>query len=252
MLDKYFIKKEEARTNAIEPSGSKCKKDCRVCDLESYLKPEWASLLKPEFSKEYFAEIKNQLHKANEFFPPINLVFNALNLCPLHETRVVIIGQDPYHNPGQAMGLSFSVPRSVRMPPSLRNIYEELEEDIPGFQMPSHGDLRGWASQGVLLLNDTLTVVKNQPASHSKIGWKIFTTKVLKLINERLCNVVFMLWGSHAREKAGMINKSKHLVLQAGHPSPFSAKLFRGCRHFSKANAYLKANGRREIDWNSL
>lgn len=247
MLDKYFTREEPAVALV-----SKCCEGCKVCSLGSTLKTGWAGLLRGEFSKGYFAGIMSHLHKAGEFFPPPSLVFNALNLCPLHETRVVIIGQDPYHNPGQAMGLSFSVPRGVRVPPSLRNIYEELESDIPGFRAPDHGDLRGWASQGVLLLNDTLTVARNQPASHSKVGWKSFTTRILELVNERQSNVVFMLWGSHAREKAAMVSRARHLVLQAGHPSPFSAKLFMGCRHFSKANAYLKAHGRGEIDWSAL
>jgi len=228
-------------------------RDCEICNLERYLNQCWKENLREEFSKKYFENIKSVLHKEKEtFYPNLQQIFQALNMCPLESINVVIIGQDPYHNPGQAMGLSFSVPKNMRIPPSLINIFSELKEDIKGFKEPKHGDLRGWASQGVLLLNDVLTVAKNKPSSHSNIGWKHFTTKILEIINRKQSNVVFMLWGNHARGKASMIDKSKHLVLECGHPSPFSVKLFRGSRHFSKANEYLASKGKTKIDWSSL
>lgn len=217
--------------------------------FKNLIKNDWISQLDEEFQKEYFIKIQNFL-KNNNFYPPINLLFNSINLCSLYEIKVVIIGQDPYHNPGQAMGLSFSVPKNVRPPPSLLNIYKELKSDILGFKIPNHGDLTNWARQGVLLLNDVLTVEKNKPLSHSNIGWKFFTSKILDIINSKRKNIVFMLWGNHAKQKAKFIDSSKHLILQAGHPSPLSVRHFLGCKHFSKANEYLEKNGIDKIDWN--
>lgn len=222
---------------------------CKICKLETFIEKDWRSLLEEEVKKEYFSKIKKTLHSASIFYPPVEKIFNFTHFSSFKDVKVVIIGQDPYHNPGQAMGLSFSVPRTVRTPPSLVNIYEELSDDIPGFTIPSHGDLTGWAVQGVLLLNDTLTVEKNKPASHSEIGWKLFTKRILELINVHLQNVVFMLWGSHARQKAKLIDGTRHLILEAGHPSPFSVKMFQGCKHFSRANEYLRRHSKRPIDW---
>lgn len=222
---------------------------CEICGLESFIDPGWRALLADELEKGYFQNIKEVLHSAPVFYPQTEKIFNFTHFSSFNNIKVVIIGQDPYHNPGQAMGLSFSVPKSVRVPPSLVNIYQELAKDIPGFIPPKHGDLTCWAKQGVLLLNDTLTVLKNQPASHSSIGWKLFTRKIIELINTRLNHVVFMLWGNNARQNAGLVDRTRHLVLEAGHPSPFSVKLFHSCRHFSQANKYLEEHSRGAIDW---
>lgn len=162
------------------------------------------------------------------------------------------MGQDPYHNPNQATGLAFSVPINVRIPPSLRNIYKELANDISGFKIPNHGNLENWARQGVLLLNDVLTVEHNQPASHSKIGWKDFTLAILNAINKNCRNVVFILWGNYAKSKIKHLDSKSHLILTSAHPSPFSAIKFYGCRHFSKANDYLIKCGKTPIDWHIL
>ena len=223
--------------------------DCKLCDIEAFINSEWRELLKDQFNKEYFKNIKAFLHNVNEFYPPIDSIFNFTNFTAFENIKVVIIGQDPYHNKGQAMGLSFSVPKNCKLPPSLNNIYKEVQENIPNFKIPNHGDLTNWAKQGVLLLNDTLTVTKNMPSYHSKIGWKIFTTAILKLINDKLDNIVFVLWGNHAREKKSLIDAKKHLILESGHPSPFSVKLFEGCQHFSKINEYLKQNSKEQINW---
>lgn len=247
MLDTYFKKLQETSKK------STCNiKDCAICNLHTFIHPDWARFLDNETEKPYFENIKKVLHHAPAFYPPVDKIFNFSHFTQFKDIKVVILGQDPYHNPGQAMGLSFSVPKSVRIPPSLSNIFQELENDIEGFVAPSHGDLSGWAKQGVLLLNDTLTVTKNHPASHASIGWKNFTRKIINAINDELENVVFMLWGNHARDKSSLINKKKHLVLEAGHPSPFSVKAFKGCRHFSIANEYLKRYSRDPIDWRDL
>ncbi|ELA42700.1 uracil-DNA glycosylase [Vittaforma corneae ATCC 50505] len=222
---------------------------CTVCKLETFVEKDWKFLLEEEFRKDYFLKIKKALHSTSIFYPPIEKIFNFTHFSSFKDIKVVIMGQDPYHNPGQAMGLSFSVPRGIKIPPSLINIYQELSKDIPGFVAPGHGDLTEWAAQGVLLLNDTLTVEKNKPASHSEIGWKRFTKRILELINTRLQHVVFMLWGNHARQNARLIDGARHLILEAGHPSPFSVKMFEGCKHFSKANKYLSSHLRGAIDW---
>lgn len=246
-LDSWCKKVQET------PINSECSTvNCGICNLHSFIHPKWAHFLHNEIDQEYFKNIKKVLHSAPVFYPPVDKIFNFTNFTEFENIKVVIIGQDPYHNPGQAMGLSFSVSRLTKLPPSLVNIYKELESDIPGFIAPKHGDLSGWAKQGVLLLNDTLTVTKNQPASHSSIGWKSFTKKIIESINKDLENVVFLLWGNHAKEKSKMIDKSKHLVLESGHPSPFSVKTFRGCKHFSKTNEYLCSNSKTPIDWADL
>jgi uracil-DNA glycosylase len=181
------------------------------------------------------------------------MTFTALNLCPLPEVKVLLLGQDPYHGPNQAMGMAFSVPRGVSIPPSLVNMYKELKMDIPGFKVPSHGNLEGWARQGVLLLNTVLTVTKANANSHQGKGWETFTDHIIRLVNDRCDGVVFILWGSNAHKKIPLINTKKHYILKGVHPSPLSAqKGFFGCKHFSKTNDILKQTNRTPIDWSDL
>jgi uracil-DNA glycosylase len=183
-------------------------------------------------------------------YPKHSDVFNAFNLTPFNEVKVVILGQDPYHGANQAHGLSFSVQKGVAIPPSLRNIYKELQADVPGFKIPTDGDLSSWAKQGVLLLNSTLTVRSNQPGSHQKMGWEQFTDQAIRALSEQREGLVFMLWGRHAQAKASLIDPTKHVVLTAAHPSPFSTyNGFFGCTHFSKANAYLVNKDEKPINW---
>ena len=214
----------------------------------------WKNALADECEKEYFKQLVAQVQEAYLcdqplVYPPTPLVFNAFNLTPLPETRVVILGQDPYHGPGQAMGLSFSVPEGVKIPPSLQNIYKEIQADI-GIAIPDSGNLEHWAKQGVLLLNSTLTVADGNAGSHQGIGWEQFTDTVIKTISAQRENVVFLLWGNFARSKAMLIDQEKHLVLEAPHPSPLSAhRGFLGCGHFSKTNKYLKQCSQKEIVW---
>lgn len=214
--------------------------------------PSWSTVLHDEFEKPYFKQIKKHLVTQKEqgikIYPPGNLIFNAFNSTPFEEVRVVILGQDPYHNPGEAMGLSFSVPPGIRIPPSLLNIQKELQKDLE-IVLPNHGDLTPWASQGVFLLNAILTVAHNQPASHKLIGWEQFTDEVIKRISELRTNVVFMLWGNFAKNKTALIDQQKHLVLTAAHPSPLARGAFFGSRHFSKANQYFQNLGQPPIDW---
>ena len=185
-------------------------------------------------------------------YPSNDNIFRALELTPIDTVKIVILGQDPYHGEGQAHGLSFSVQKGVKIPPSLRNIYKELNADI-GMDIPDHGFLEGWAKQGVLLLNTTLTVENGKPASHQGKGWEEFTDTIITQVNDLDHAVVFMLWGAHAQKKADMIDGDKHLVLTAPHPSPLSAhRGFLGCKHFSKANEFLKQNGQNEINWSEL
>ena len=212
----------------------------------------WKENLQEEFGKEYFGRIvsflKTEKATGKTIYPPGPLIFNAFNITPFNQVKVVIIGQDPYHGPGQAMGLSFSVPDGVKPPPSLVNIYKELCTDI-GMTKPNHGNLEKWARQGVLLLNASLTVEAHNPMSHSKIGWEQFTDSVIKTISDRREGIVFILWGSFARNKKSLIDTSKHFVLESAHPSPLSATKFFGCRHFSQANALLQQQGKTPIDW---
>lgn len=215
--------------------------------------PSWASALAPEFAKPYFAELAafvRQEYAAGPCYPPAPLVFNALDSCPLDRVRVVILGQDPYHEPGQAHGLCFSVQPGVQPPPSLVNIYKEISSDL-GVPMPSDGCLQRWADQGVLLLNATLTVRAHQAGSHQRRGWETFTDAVIAAVSREREHVVFMLWGGYARGKLPLIDQSRHLVLQAVHPSPLSANRggWFGNRHFSKANAYLRQWGKGEVVW---
>lgn len=183
-------------------------------------------------------------------YPPSSLIFNALNTTPLNQVKVVIIGQDPYHGPNQAHGLSFSVQRGVALPPSLRNIFHELHTDL-GLPIPRHGDLTHWAEQGVLLLNSVLTVEAGQPTSHQKLGWEDFTDHVIDVLNQQREHIVFILWGAYAQRKGQRIDPNKHLILKAAHPSPLAANRggFFGCKVFSKSNNYLKQNGIEPIDW---
>lgn len=212
----------------------------------------WSTLLGPEKEKPYFLEILEfveQRRKATQVYPPGPQVFEALRLCSLENLKVVIVGQDPYHGPGQAHGLSFSVQPGVKPPPSLVNIYKELQTDL-GLTPPSHGYLKHWAEQGVLLLNSTLTVERSKPGSHANCGWSTFTDKVIEVVNQHCESLVFLLWGSHAQQKGRQVDESKHLVLKAPHPSPFSAdRGFFGCRHFSRCNEYLMSQNRSPIDW---
>jgi len=215
------------------------------------LHPEWLDLLSEEFGKPYFLNLKKFLEEEKKnynIYPPGSLIFNALNSTPYSRVKAVILGQDPYHGKGQAHGLCFSVPKGVAIPPSLQNIYKELESDI-GIKPPAHGCLQKWAEEGVLLLNTVLTVRANQPRSHAGKGWDVFTHAIIHVLNQKKQPVIFLLWGKDAAEKKNLLNNPIHLVLQAAHPSPFSAKGFLGCRHFSKANQWLKENGVEPIDW---
>lgn len=213
----------------------------------------WFQEVEAEFEKDYMKKLRAFLEKDSkefEIFPPFSDTFNAFKLCPLGKLKVVILGQDPYHGPGQAHGLCFSVKKGIKPPPSLVNIFKELETDIEGFTRPSSGELSSWAEQGVFLLNTCLSVRAHQAGSHFNQGWEVFTDEVIQVINEKKDNVVFLLWGAPARKKAAMINKSKHLILEAPHPSPLSAhRGFLGCKHFSQANTYLANQAKEPIDW---
>ena len=217
------------------------------------LNHNWNELLKNEFEKAYYLKLSesvNNAYKTSIVYPPAELVFNALTLCPFESVKVVIIGQDPYHKLGQANGLSFSVSDGIRKPPSLQNIFKELLTDIPGFKVPVSGNLENWAKQGVLMLNAVLTVQEGLPGSHKVFGWEIFTDALIKLISDNKNNLVFLLWGNYAISKSSLIDGDKHLVLTAAHPSPLARGAFFGSKHFSKANAYLREKGHTEINWN--
>lgn len=216
--------------------------------------PSWQSFFDFQIQQDYFKEIndfiKKEREKGKEIYPPENDIFNAFNYCSKEKIKVVILGQDPYHGSGQAHGLAFSVRPSVKTPPSLINIYKELQSDISGFEKPNHGYLKQWAEQGVLLLNTALTVEAAKPGSHSDIGWHIFTDHVIKHINENLNNLVFVLWGAHAQSKIPLININKHIILKSPHPSPFSAhRGFLGNQHFSKINEHLTQHNIAKINW---
>lgn len=213
---------------------------------------DWAEKLKPEFSKPYYRDLYNRVkeeYSRYQIFPPADDIFNAFHFTPLNKVKVVILGQDPYHNVGQAHGLCFSVKPDVEIPPSLVNIYKELNEDL-GCSIPNNGYLTKWAEQGVMMLNTVLTVRAHQANSHHDIGWEQFTDAAIRILNEVDRPIVYMLWGGPAQRKAVMLNNPKHLILKAPHPSPLSAyRGFFGCRHFSKANAFLQANGQEPVDW---
>lgn len=212
----------------------------------------WKSQLEEEFQKPYFEQligfVKSE-YQAHTVYPPGKEIFRAFDECDFANVKVVILGQDPYHGPGQANGLCFSVHEGVRVPPSLVNIFKEIKADL-GKPVPASGELERWAEQGVLLLNATLTVRAASPGSHQNKGWETFTDAVIKKISDEKQHVVFLLWGAYAQKKGEVIDRAKHLVLMSAHPSPFSAdRGFFGCKHFSKANAYLKSKGLKEIDW---
>lgn len=213
----------------------------------------WREHIGAEFEKPYFSALTDFVrheYTTTTCYPPGALIFNAFNLCPFDRVKVVIIGQDPYHEPGQAQGLSFSVPEGVPFPPSLQNIFKEIQLDL-GKPMPPTGDLTRWAEQGVLLLNATLTVRAHQAASHQRYGWEQFTDAAIRALNAERENLVFILWGGYARSKAQLIDRSRHLVLESVHPSPLSANRggWFGNHHFSQCNAYLREHGEQEIDW---
>ena len=220
--------------------------------MDVRIESSWKEALAGEFSKPYFESLVHFLRAEKAagtvIYPPGGQIFRAFELTPVDKVKVVILGQDPYHGPGQAHGLSFSVPVGVPAPPSLKNIFKEIESDL-GVRMSGCPDLESWARQGVLLLNAVLTVRGGEAASHGKIGWQEFTDAVIKYISDNCEGVVFLLWGNFARTKAELIDSSRHVVLQAAHPSPLARGAFFGCRHFSQANAALTASGRTPIDW---
>ncbi len=217
------------------------------------IEPSWKEHLQPEFDTAYFKQLTDavrQEYKQTACYPPGNLIFNAFNLTPFDKVKVVIIGQDPYHEPGQAMGLSFSVPTGVTMPPSLVNIFKEIHDDL-GKPVPANGDLTRWARQGVLLLNATLTVRAHLANSHQRLGWSFFTDAAIKALSAHREHIVYMLWGGFARSKRDFIDQDRNLILESVHPSPLSANRggWFGQHQFSRCNEYLKANGETEIDW---
>ena len=221
--------------------------------MDVKIEESWKGLLKQEFNQAYFQNIrlhlKTEKSQGKTIYPPGSLIFNAFNTTPFDKLKVVILGQDPYHGPGQAHGLSFSVPHGIPPPPSLVNIFKELKNDL-GINIPSHGNLTKWAQQGVFLLNASLTVRAGEPMSHARIGWAEFTDSVIRKISSEKQHVVFMLWGKFAQEKRVLINQVSHLVLRSVHPSPLSAHAgFFGCKHFSSANSWLVSKGIDPIDW---
>ena len=221
--------------------------------MDVKIEHSWKEVLHSEFSKPYFqqitAHLKTEKATGATIYPPGPLIFNAFDKTPFNKVKVVLLGQDPYHGKGQAMGLSFSVPDDIKPPPSLENIFKELHDDI-GMPIPDTGNLTKWAEQGVFLLNAILTVRAKEPASHQKIGWQQFTDRVIQILSDEKEGIVFLLWGKFAQEKQVLIDATKHHILKAAHPSPYSAdKGFFGCRHFSKANQLLAKQGKDPIDW---
>ncbi|GIP17203.1 uracil-DNA glycosylase [Paenibacillus montaniterrae] len=216
------------------------------------LQNDWAHYLEAEFEKDYYIKLRQALkqeYSRATVYPDMYHIFNALHMTPYAETKVLILGQDPYHGPGQAHGLSFSVQEGVPFPPSLRNMLKELQDDL-GIPLPKHGCLEKWAKQGVLLLNSVLTVRQGEPNSHRMLGWELFTDRVIEVLNEREQPIVFILWGRHAQDKLRMIDRDRHFVLMSPHPSPLSASRgFFGSRPYSKTNEFLRSIGQQEIDW---
>ena len=223
-------------------------KKIKTIDIED----SWYAVLKEEIAAPNFQGIKDFLEEeitnGKCIFPPVTEVYNAFNSCPFEKVKIVILGQDPYHRAGQAMGLSFSVPTGVRVPPSLKNIYKELASDTD-FDIPDHGDLSAWAVQGVFLLNAMLTVEEGKAGSHKKIGWQTFTDTVIQKLSDQREGLIFMLWGNFAKNKRDLIDTDKHIILEAAHPSPLARKAFFGCKHFSRANQILIDQGQTPIQW---
>ena len=218
---------------------------------EVKIEESWKEKLSHEFSKEYFQSLSEMIrheYLTKKVYPPAQDVFRAFNLCPFDKVKVVIVGQDPYHGTGQANGLSFAVHEGVRIPPSLKNIFKEIEDDLEVKTLPS-GDLSRWAQQGVLMLNAVLTVLAGSPASHKGKGWEQFTDAVIRTLNDNKQHVVYMLWGKYAQEKGAVVDPFNNLVLESAHPSPYSATKFFGNHHFSQCNEYLNNNGMEPIDW---
>lgn len=223
--------------------------------MAASLEPGWLAELQNEFEKDYMRQLKSFLlaeKKAGKtIFPSNGEIFSALDSTPFEKVKVVILGQDPYHGAGQAHGLSFSVKKGIAVPPSLKNIYKELESDIPNFVSPTHGHLQQWAEQGVLLLNATLTVRASEPGSHQKHGWETFTDNIIKTLSDKKEHLVFLLWGNYAKQKTALIDQTKHLIITSAHPSPFSAyNGFFGTKPFSKTNIWLTEYGLEPVDWN--
>uniref|UniRef100_A0A8R1I9A0 Uracil-DNA glycosylase n=1 Tax=Caenorhabditis japonica TaxID=281687 RepID=A0A8R1I9A0_CAEJA len=249
---------QENQKLETELATKKMKPDPEIINLQSLLHGDsWVKLLQEEFQKPYIQKIEKFLteeqRKNKQVFPPRQEIFTAFNLIPFEQISVVIIGQDPYHDDNQAHGLSFSVKKGVKPPPSLKNIFKELESDVEGFKRPEHGDLSGWARQGVFMLNATLTVRAHEANSHAKIGWQTFTDTVIKIISRKSENpVVFLLWGGFAHKKEELVDKGKHVVIKTAHPSPLSARKWWNCKCFSKCNQELENSGRNPIDWSSL
>jgi uracil-DNA glycosylase len=223
-----------------------------MSDINPSIHESWKKALREEFQSDYFRKLKDFLvveRSKHTIYPPGPNIFNAFNLTPLPDLKVVILGQDPYHGPGQAHGLCFSVPHGIKAPPSLVNIFKEIHTDLQ-LPIPTHGNLESWASNGVLLINASLTVRAHEAGSHQKQGWETFTDKVIETVSQEKEHVVFLLWGRFAQAKKPLIDTNKHLVLESVHPSPLSAyNGFYGCRHFSKTNEYLKEHGIEEVDW---
>jgi len=225
-----------------------------MLNLDIRLENTWKQQLTEEFDKPYFSALMQFLaqekEKGKTIFPKVNNIFNAYNSTPFNKVKVVIIGQDPYHGTNQAHGLSFSVQNGIKPPPSLVNIYKEIKNNYPDFEIPNHGNLETWAKQGVLLLNSILTVEANKAASHQKRGWENFTDASISKISKNRAGIIFLLWGNFAQQKANLIDEQKHFILKAAHPSPFSAyNGFFGCQHFEKANQLLKQQGKEAINW---
>ncbi len=224
-----------------------------MVNIEFKIEDTWLKVLNNEFKQDYFIKLKQFLNdeklKNKKIYPPENLIFNAFNKTPFNKVKVVILGQDPYHGAGQAHGLCFSVPNGIKIPPSLRNIYKELNTDV-GFAIPTSGNLEKWAAQGILLINSTLTVRDSEAGSHQKKGWEMFTDNVIKTISDKKENIVFILWGNYAKSKESLIDKEKHFIIKSVHPSPLSASRgFFGSKPFSKINSYLQSKGFDCIDW---
>ncbi|AJC90037.1 uracil-DNA glycosylase [Campylobacter subantarcticus] len=223
-----------------------------ICLEKIKMEQTWKEFLKEEFLKPYFLEIKSHyiqaLHAKKTIYPPAHLTFNAFNLAPLKDLKIILLGQDPYHNPNQAMGLSFSVPNGVKIPPSLLNVYKELYQDL-NIPIAKHGDLSKWAKQGVLLLNSILSVEANKPASHAHFGWQKFTDAVISKLSDEKEGLIFLLWGNYAKNKKSLINTQKHYILEAAHPSPLARNAFSGCKHFSQSNIILSKLSKTPIDW---